>query len=196
MYANASWLESAIADTGILTTTNMPFYESKSLWSVVSDLRQLPYLPNPKSAPDFHLIFASEIPPNIPCASPFLPSNLKCSSAIYILPSLINTCKTSHILNTNEQLLILKAIDLAWETLSLILNSYVKRDERSSSSILRKRFLSPKRGSNPQPSDDRCDALTIDLPRLRWWARGSWMLADSDIHMWMIKWHCSSSVQF
>ena len=48
---------------------------------------------------------------------------------------------------------------------------YLKRDERSSSSILRKWFLSPRRGSNPQPSDDRWDALTIELPRLRWWAR-------------------------
>ena len=46
-----------------------------------------------------------------------------------------------------------------------------KVDERSSSSILRKWFLSPRRGSNPQPSDDRLDALTIELPRLRWWAK-------------------------
>ena len=44
-------------------------------------------------------------------------------------------------------------------------------DERSSSSILRKWFLSPGRGSNPQPSDDRLDDLTIELPRLRWWAK-------------------------
>ena len=34
-----------------------------------------------------------------------------------------------------------------------------------------KRFLSPRQGLNPQPSDDRWDALTIDLPRLRWWAK-------------------------
>ena len=34
-----------------------------------------------------------------------------------------------------------------------------------------KRFLSPRCGSNPQPSDDRCDALTTELPRLRWWAK-------------------------
>ena len=38
-------------------------------------------------------------------------------------------------------------------------------DERSSSSILRKSFLSPRRGSNQQPSDDRLDALTIEPPR-------------------------------
>ena len=31
-----------------------------------------------------------------------------------------------------------------------------------------KLFLSPRRGSNPQPSDDRWDALTIKLPRHRW----------------------------
>ena len=51
-------------------------------------------------------------------------------------------------------------------------------DERSSSSILRKWFLNPKQGSNPQPSDERWDALTIELldgelkndysPTLRW----------------------------
>ena len=41
--------------------------------------------------------------------------------------------------------------------------------ERSSSSILWKRFLSPRRGSNPQPSDDRWDSLIIELPRVRWW---------------------------
>ena len=34
-----------------------------------------------------------------------------------------------------------------------------------------KRFLSPRRGSNLQPSDDRWDALTIGLPRLRWRAQ-------------------------
>ena len=36
---------------------------------------------------------------------------------------------------------------------------------------MEKRFLSPRRGSNPQPSDDRWDALTIELPRVRWWAK-------------------------
>ena len=41
-------------------------------------------------------------------------------------------------------------------------------DERSSSLILRKLFLSPRRGSNPQPFDDWLDALTIELLRLRW----------------------------
>ena len=34
-----------------------------------------------------------------------------------------------------------------------------------------KRFLSPRRGSNLQPSDDRWDAQTIELPKLRWWAK-------------------------
>ena len=34
-----------------------------------------------------------------------------------------------------------------------------------------KRFLIPRRRSNLQPSDDRWDALTIELPRLRWWAK-------------------------
>ena len=34
-----------------------------------------------------------------------------------------------------------------------------------------KLFLSPRRGSNPQPSDDRWDTLTIELPRLRWRAK-------------------------
>ena len=34
-----------------------------------------------------------------------------------------------------------------------------------------KRFLSPRQGSKPQPSDDRWDAPTIELPRLRWWAK-------------------------
>ena len=33
---------------------------------------------------------------------------------------------------------------------------------------LRKMFLSPRRESNPQPSDLRRDALTIELPGLRW----------------------------
>ena len=33
-----------------------------------------------------------------------------------------------------------------------------------------KRFLSPRRGSNLQPSDNRWDAPTIELPRRRWWA--------------------------
>ena len=44
-------------------------------------------------------------------------------------------------------------------------------DERSSSSMLRKWSLSPRRGLNPQPSDDRLDDLTTELPRLRWWAK-------------------------
>ena len=34
-----------------------------------------------------------------------------------------------------------------------------------------KRFLSPRRGSNPQNSDDWRDALTIELPRLKWRAK-------------------------
>ena len=34
-----------------------------------------------------------------------------------------------------------------------------------------KRFLSPRRGPNLQPSDDQWDALTIELPRLQWWAQ-------------------------
>ena len=34
-----------------------------------------------------------------------------------------------------------------------------------------KRFLSPRRGSNLQPSNDPCDTLTIKLPRLRWRAK-------------------------
>ena len=34
-----------------------------------------------------------------------------------------------------------------------------------------KRFLSPRRGSNPQLSDDQGDGLTIELPRLRWRAK-------------------------
>ena len=32
-------------------------------------------------------------------------------------------------------------------------------------------FLSPRQRSNPRPSDDRWDALTIELPRLRWRAK-------------------------
>ena len=32
-------------------------------------------------------------------------------------------------------------------------------------------FLSPIQGSNLQPSDDRWDALIIELLRLRWWAK-------------------------
>ena len=32
----------------------------------------------------------------------------------------------------------------------------------------KKRFLRPRRGSNPQPFDGQWDALTIELPRLRW----------------------------
>ena len=37
---------------------------------------------------------------------------------------------------------------------------------------LRKIFLSPRRDSNPQPSDLRWDALTIELPGLRWQREG------------------------
>ena len=44
---------------------------------------------------------------------------------MHILTSLINTCKTSYILNTTVQLLILKGQDLAGETLSFTLNSFV-----------------------------------------------------------------------
>ena len=40
-------------------------------------------------------------------------------------------------------------------------------DERLSSSCRRKTVLSPKRGSNPQSPDDRWDAPTIELPKLR-----------------------------
>ena len=50
--------------------------------------------------------------------------NTKYTSTIQILTSLINTCKASHILNTTEQFLMLKAHDLAWETLSSTLNSF------------------------------------------------------------------------
>ena len=41
-------------------------------------------------------------------------------------------------------------------------------DERSSSSISKKRFLIPREGSNLQPSDNEWDPLTIQLPRLTW----------------------------
>ena len=34
-----------------------------------------------------------------------------------------------------------------------------------------KRFFNLKRRSNPQPSDDRWDALTIKQPKLRCWAK-------------------------
>ena len=34
-----------------------------------------------------------------------------------------------------------------------------------------KLFLSSRRGSNPHPSGERWDALTIELPRLRWQAK-------------------------
>ena len=37
---------------------------------------------------------------------------------------------------------------------------------------LRKMFLSPRRESNPQPSNLRWDALTIELPGLRWQKEG------------------------
>ena len=43
-----------------------------------------------------------------------------------------------------------------------------------------KRFLSPRRGSNSQPSDDRRDALTNELPRLRWQAQVQYMLVTVD----------------
>ena len=64
------------------------------------------------------------------------------------------------------------------------------RDERSSSSILRKRFLSRSRGSNPQPSDDRWDALTIELPTLIWWAKVQvWHMCDlSGSHYMLMMW--------
>ena len=42
---------------------------------------------------------------------------------------------------------------------------YIEVEERSSSSIFRKWFLSPRRGSNPQPSDDRLEGCGFD-PRL------------------------------
>ena len=35
---------------------------------------------------------------------------------------------------------------------------------------LKEQFLRPRQGSKPQPSVDRWDTLTIELPRLRWWA--------------------------
>ena len=41
-----------------------------------------------------------------------------------------------------------------------------------------KRFLSPRMRSNPQPSDDQQDAVTIELPRLRWRAKVQFR------HMW------------
>ena len=37
---------------------------------------------------------------------------------------------------------------------------------------LRKMFLSHRRESNPEPSDLRRDALTIELPGLRWQGEG------------------------
>ena len=51
-----------------------------------------------------------------------------------------------------------------------------------------KRFLSPRRGSNPLPSDDRWDVLTIELPLLRWWAEalGRHMCDLSGIHDMLI----------
>ena len=50
-----------------------------------------------------------------------------------------------------------------WKENCLLLKLYRK---------LRKMFLSPRRGSNPQPSDLRWDALTIELPGLRWQREG------------------------
>ena len=54
---------------------------------------------------------------NIHRATPYLPSYLKTkimttkyTSTIQVLTSLIDKCKTSHILNTTEQLLILKHV--------------------------------------------------------------------------------------
>ena len=45
-------------------------------------------------------------------------------------------------------------------------------DERLSSSVLRKTISEPQtRGLNPQPSEGRWEALTIELPRLRWGAK-------------------------
>ena len=46
-----------------------------------------------------------------------------------------------------------------------------------------KRFVSPRKGPNPQPSDDWWDALTTELPKLRWRA----MVRVQ--HMWCL---CSS----
>ena len=53
-----------------------------------------------------------------------------------------------------------------------------------------KRFLSPRRGSNPQPSDDG-ETLTIELPKLRWWAKVQVRhLCDlSGSHYMLIMWH-------
>ena len=63
-------------------------------------------------------------------------------------------------------------------------------DEHSSSSIFRKRYLSPRRGSNPQPFDDRWDAVTIELPRLRWWAKVQvrYMIDLSGSHDMLMLW--------
>ena len=42
-----------------------------------------------------------------------------------------------------------------------------------------KRFLSPRRGLNPQFSGDRWDAPTIELWRLRWWTEVQvWHMCD------------------
>ena len=50
-----------------------------------------------------------------------------------------------------------------WKENCLLLKLYRK---------LRKMFLSSRRESNPQPSDFRWDALTIELPGLRWQREG------------------------
>ena len=55
-------------------------------------------------------------------------------------------------------------------------------NERLSSFNLRKRLLNPRRGSNPLPSDDRRDALTIERPRQRWWAKVQHMCDLSGSH--------------
>ena len=79
----------------------------------------------------FAMIFTQIFHCNIPRATPYLSSNLqkirntKYTSIIHILTSLIHMCKTSHILNTTQQLLLLKTHDLASETLSSTLNSFV-----------------------------------------------------------------------
>ena len=60
--------------------------------------------------------------------------------------------------------------------LSLLLKLYRK---------LRKMLLSPRRESNPQPSDLRSDALIIELPGLRWQREGHDMYRITN---WYILW--------
>ena len=47
---------------------------------------------------------------------------------------------------------------------------------------LRKLFLSARRESNPQPSHLRLDALTIELPGLRWQREGHDMYRFASAH--------------